>query len=72
MIELQTTKYQQETPDFLWDAFKAGPGTFDDRLDRRICRLIAADVLANAPEQLDPEEQAVAEQLAAEVEFIDG
>jgi hypothetical protein len=67
----QTTKYQQETPSWLWSAWTAGPGADADRYDRRICRLIAADVLDEAPEQLDDEEVAAAEELAKEVSIAD-
>lgn len=66
-MDFGTTCYTQETPGFLWDAFTKGPADDYERYSQRLTRLIAADVLANNPDELDPQQQEIAERLADEV-----
>lgn len=68
-MDYGTKAYTQETPTWLWEAFTdGGPAAQSERYSERIAQLIAADVLENAPDQLDDREQREAEALAAEVD----
>lgn len=67
-----TRCYTQETPAWLWNAFTdGGPAAEYDRYSDRIAQLIAADVLANNPDELTEEQRRYAEQLSTEVD-LDG
>lgn len=71
-MDYSTRSYTQETPAWLWDAFTdGGPAGRCDRYSDRITQLIAADVLANCPDQLDEGQRDLAEDLATEVN-LDG
>ncbi len=71
-MDSRSRSYTQETPAWLWEAWTdGGPGARADRYCDRITKLIAADVVANASEQLSERQEREAEALAAEVD-LDG
>lgn len=68
-MDHQTVPHQIETERWLWRAFKRGPAEDADRYMYRIHRLIAADVLLHAPDQLSPEGQERALEYASSLDI---
>lgn len=70
-MDYTTRGYNQQTPTWLWKAWKHGPGDDYDRFDQRLTQLMAVDVLDYYGDELDDDKRDRAADLATEVSFVD-